>query len=318
MKNANQCLFQRLSGFLFTMLAASLTALPATPATAAPDFNRAFDTSILVRSDAAYRFETKRVTLGDRTLLVYAALPKKASAEKAPVLYALDGNPLLEALTPERLAQLAARDRAPVVVLIGYDTPKWSEAVRFRSYDYTPPCQSAEICTDDMHPDRPNGGADRLLDAIEHDVKPWVESLRAIDRDRQTLLGHSYGGLFVMHTLLTRPGLFTRYVAADPAMWWKGGALMDRWDKAEKSLVFETPVRLDRLSSGMARPRSTDAKTQKILSVRKLSPERAEAFRQKLAETPGLTVTETRCPNHTHGRLLKDSLLMSLDLAPQY
>jgi hypothetical protein len=34
------------------------------------------------------------------------------------------------------------------------------------------------------------------------------------------LVGHSYGGLFTMHTLLNKPQLFNSYVAIDPSLWW--------------------------------------------------------------------------------------------------
>lgn len=34
------------------------------------------------------------------------------------------------------------------------------------------------------------------------------------------LTGHSFGGLFTIHTLLTKPTLFNAYIANDPSLWW--------------------------------------------------------------------------------------------------
>jgi uncharacterized protein len=34
------------------------------------------------------------------------------------------------------------------------------------------------------------------------------------------LFGHSFGGLFVVHVLLTQPQAFAEYIAASPSIWW--------------------------------------------------------------------------------------------------
>jgi uncharacterized protein len=34
------------------------------------------------------------------------------------------------------------------------------------------------------------------------------------------ILGDSLGGLFVIHTLLTSPQSFSRYIAGSPSLWW--------------------------------------------------------------------------------------------------
>ena len=64
------------------------------------------------------------------------------------------------------------------------------------------------------------GGADAFLAFIATDVKPLIESELAIDRGRQALFGHSFGGLFVLHVLFTRPESFQSYVAASPSITW--------------------------------------------------------------------------------------------------
>ena len=39
-------------------------------------------------------------------------------------------------------------------------------------------------------------------------------------------MGHSFGGLFALHTMAERPELFDAWVAADPSLWWDGGVLV--------------------------------------------------------------------------------------------
>ncbi|MFC3216924.1 alpha/beta hydrolase-fold protein [Comamonas sp. JC664] len=51
---------------------------------------------------------------------------------------------------------------------------------------------------------RAEGGADHFLDFIDQQVRPLVEGSLPIDTARQTFFGHSYGGLCVLHALLTR------------------------------------------------------------------------------------------------------------------
>lgn len=40
------------------------------------------------------------------------------------------------------------------------------------------------------------------------------------------LMGHSFGGLFALSTMASRPELFDAWVAADPSLWWDGGVLI--------------------------------------------------------------------------------------------
>ena len=61
---------------------------------------------------------------------------------------------------------------------------------------------------------------------IEKEVKPWVERQTRIDRSRQTLFGHSLGGLFVLHVLYNRPECFQNYVAAAPSVWWNNQSVL--------------------------------------------------------------------------------------------
>ncbi|MFJ5370232.1 alpha/beta hydrolase, partial [Bosea sp. CER48] len=71
-----------------------------------------------------------------------------------------------------------------------------------------------------------SGGAARFLDVIVDEILPAVGRLAVLDTARLSLAGHSYGGLFVLHTLFTRPGLFAAHVAGSPSIWWNERAIL--------------------------------------------------------------------------------------------
>ncbi|MBK1838757.1 alpha/beta hydrolase [Azospirillum sp. YIM B02556] len=138
-----------------------------------------------------------------------------------PVLYLLDGNSVFGTAT-EAMRVVGGHGAAAgippaLVVAIGYPGDKPFDQMR-RARDYTPPAAGAPSGT---------GGADAFLDFIENNLKPEVERRFRVDRGRQTLFGHSYGGLFVLHALFTRCAAFQRYVAASPSIWWQDRAILD-------------------------------------------------------------------------------------------
>ena len=57
-------------------------------------------------------------------------------------------------------------------------------------------------------------------DFIEGDLKPQIAREYPIDPGRQSLFGHSFGGLFALHVLFTRAACFQTYVAASPSITW--------------------------------------------------------------------------------------------------
>lgn len=60
-------------------------------------------------------------------------------------------------------------------------------------------------------------GADHLLDFIGGTLRPFVRSqFPKVTFDRDCLYGHSFGGLFVVYTIICRSGLFDTYLAASP------------------------------------------------------------------------------------------------------
>lgn len=184
---------------------------------AAPDLTRKVEHSWDRQGSSLYQFEQHVLASSDgqRQYRITLAKPKAAMPEQGyPVLYALDGNAALAALDDSVLAGMTGGDW-PVVVAIGYDTDLYFDP-QARSFDYTfTPLQPPED-------GRVYGGAEPFWQLIESRVKPLVQSRVQINLARQTLWGHSFGGLFVLHVLFNHPDSYQGYVAADPSLWWQG------------------------------------------------------------------------------------------------
>ena len=144
-------------------------------------------------------------------------------AEGYPVVYVLDGddyfNPGVK--LADHLIRTSNGAMTPgIIVGVGY--PGDSR----RSYDYLP--ASAVSPDVERRPDgRPiiddvYGGADGFLDFVDKELKPLIQATYRIDPQRQSLYGHSYGGLLAVHALFTRPEMFQTYLLSSPSLGWNG------------------------------------------------------------------------------------------------
>ncbi|MBB6066249.1 alpha/beta hydrolase [Pseudoxanthomonas broegbernensis] len=160
---------------------------------------------------------------------IFVAAPQgEAPAAGYPVIYLLDGNSVFGTAVETVRLQRAALGPA-VIVAVGYPvgTP-FDGPARFR--DYTPPTDPRHI-PEKFDRSVVTGGQDAFLDFLVAQVRPLVESLHPIDPHRQALFGHSLGGLFVLHTMFTRPELFQKYVAGSPSIWWNGRSVLAELDR---------------------------------------------------------------------------------------
>ena len=64
-----------------------------------------------------------------------------------------------------------------------------------------------------------SGGAERFTQFLADELIPTIERTYPTSGHR-TLIGHSYAGLFTIHTLIHHPDLFRNYVAIDPSLDW--------------------------------------------------------------------------------------------------
>lgn len=134
-----------------------------------------------------------------------------------PVIYLLDGNAYFPAFHAAKRAQ--DRLKGSILVAIGYPSDTPLDFVR-RAYDLSPPVPQARN-------NPPQGGQDVFLDFIEKRLMPKVNERFKVDQDQRSLVGHSFGGMFGVYALFTRPQLFQHVVAVSPSLWWRDRYLLE-------------------------------------------------------------------------------------------
>jgi predicted alpha/beta superfamily hydrolase len=172
---------------------------------------------------------TERWDLRSRAGRAYRIFLAWPDAEPPPggwdVIYLLDGNAwfgtLVDSLRMQARRPEVTGVRPAIAVGIGYPTDDVLD-VDARRYDLTPPCADGA----DPAGDPSVGGADAFLAFLTDELGPMVDARFGLRAPHRALFGHSFGGLFALHALLTRPGAFAAYAAASPSLWFNGGALL--------------------------------------------------------------------------------------------
>jgi predicted alpha/beta superfamily hydrolase len=169
--------------------------------------------------DAPERLVIKSAVLGEeRTVLVRTPANYARTTERFPVLYMSDGDAHI-LHTSATVNFLARNGRMPEMIVVGIPNTD-------RTRDLTPTHVA-------QAPDNPNarfptsGGADKFLKFIETELIPMVEAKYRVQPFR-AFAGHSLGGLFTVHAMMTRPELFNSYIAVSPSLQWDQFVMIDR------------------------------------------------------------------------------------------
>lgn len=148
---------------------------------------------------------------------IYVQFPESynpSDNQRYPVVYVLDGEVLLP--TVSNVSNFYSGGFLPEMILIGISNS--NNRVR----DLTT-SKVSEI--NGMTFNQENGGASNFINFIENELIPFVENKYPVTNFR-TLIGHSYGGLFTIYTLLNHSHLFSNYVAIDPSLDWDNQKLV--------------------------------------------------------------------------------------------
>lgn len=262
-----------------------------------------------------YRFEQFSLRSADaqRHYQITLAIPNGSMPKQGyPVLYMLDGDAVVGRLTDDLFAGMQGADW-PVVVTIGYKKDRQVARV----YDYTPPlvdqAQAPAISQFNGRHGNKNsqinsyggehyGGAELFWLFLEQVVKPKVAEHVTLDNTRQSLWGHSFGGLFVLHTLFTHPESFQTYIAADASLWWQQGQILAA-ERAFSQRSARPPVDLLLQRSASHRPGDTLPKDE----TRRLA--------QRLSLLPEFSVQYHDYFQHHHGSVRAVSIPAALRMA---
>src|SRR3546814_4320516 len=87
-------------------------------------------------------------------------------------------------------------------------------------FPYTTLFRSGPPAQAPSQPNATNTGRDKFLGFLTGKLRAEIGKRYKIDPDRQSLFGHSFGGLFALHALYARPGAFQSIVAASPSLEW--------------------------------------------------------------------------------------------------
>jgi hypothetical protein len=157
----------------------------------------------------------------DETYRIDIALPSGSAPDQGwPVIVLLDAGgcfaTCVEAL--RRMGRRPDATGATPALIIGILPPDGTDAVEIRRRDFTTPRAAGD--------GPPSGGAEAFLHFIDAQVMPLAASLAPVDRERQTLFGHSLGGYFTLWALLNHPRAFRNYAAISPSVWWDRPGLL--------------------------------------------------------------------------------------------
>jgi predicted alpha/beta superfamily hydrolase len=179
--------------------------------------------SALAQYGGPTRLVIKSTVMGeDRTILVRTPAGYDTNNHKYPVLYLTDGDAHIDH-TASTIEFLARNGRMSELIVVGITNTD-------RTRDLTPTKGTGPNA--DQFPTA--GGADKFLKFIESEVIPQIEKTYRVQPYR-ILAGHSFGGLFAVHTLITRPELFNSYVAVSPSLQWGDEATLKRAEEFFKN-----------------------------------------------------------------------------------
>lgn len=184
---------------------------------------------------------TKSITLNasrvDDDFQLWIAEPQTGfatnRAEPPVVLYLLDANLYFGTATEmTRLMHVLFGELPQIrVVGIAYPTGDGFRQSQLRARDFTP-TEDAGLPSPPPNPAAPPpvepamGGADRFLDFLRNEVRPWVDENLPVTPAASLLFGSSLGGLFTTYAFTHAPTAFDHFVAVSPALWWDSGVAM--------------------------------------------------------------------------------------------
>ncbi|OTG86336.1 IroE protein [Acinetobacter sp. ANC 4558] len=219
-------LFKKTLGYAFSAL---ITVGLCTTIYAKPEI-KPLEANIAELGSEYYDFKVKEFQSKDRqrTYKVWLGVPKTITNKQYEFysIFMLDGNSAMSHLKEDTLKSLTEQN-APVLVAIGYKTNLPFEST-LRSLDYTPAEKaSAKPAPDPRNPERMSGGSAAFQKIIIQEIAPWVEQNVKLDANNRAIWGHSYGGLFVLDSLLNTD-YFSHYFAASPSLSWADQRIINK------------------------------------------------------------------------------------------
>ena len=168
----------------------------------------------------------KSVVLGeDRVVLVRTPIGYETNKLRYPVLYMTDGDAHM-GHTASTIEFLERNGRIPDLIVVGVTNTD-------RTRDLTPAKSTNKNAAGELQ-NPTAGGADNFLKFFETELIPEIEKQYRVQPYR-ILAGHSFGGLFAIHAMISKPGLFNSYIAVSPSLQWENAEALKRAEEFLKN-----------------------------------------------------------------------------------
>jgi uncharacterized protein len=135
----------------------------------------------------------------------------RSGETRYPVLYLTDGDFQMFHMVAA-VSFLEREGKIPQLIVVGVGNTD-------RTRDLTPSRAGMRQLDGTMRPFPTSGGGPRFLEFFETELIPWVEASYRTEPFR-IFAGHSFGGLFGIEAIASRPDLFRGVIAASPALQW--------------------------------------------------------------------------------------------------
>jgi hypothetical protein len=157
----------------------------------------------------------------------YQAKESEYQFPKYPVIYVLNSRP--NAVMAAMMRHVSEMSRE-IIVGIDFADKDGNSIESFAAYtrDLTPTPDDDWAQASSAGP---GGRAEDFINFINNEVKPLINKTYNVNRYNQTLVGHSFGGLFGLYVLFNHSDSFNRYVIASPSLWWDDSVIFNQEEK---------------------------------------------------------------------------------------
>ena len=177
--------------------------------------------------------ETSAITIGEKLSLasetlgeerpywIYLPQSYNNSSQSYPVLYLLDGDAHFHSVSGVvqfMSAGINGNIQIPELIVVAIPNTD-------RTRDLTPTHATVDPDGKEQPFLASSGGGDKFLGFIREELFPEIDSTYRTLPYR-VLVGHSFGGLLALHSLLEEPDMFQSYIAIDPSLWWDDQVLV--------------------------------------------------------------------------------------------
>jgi predicted alpha/beta superfamily hydrolase len=178
------------------------------------------------RTGTVKKLTIKSAVLGeDRVVLIRTPVGYETSKVSYPVLYMTDGDAHINH-TASTIEFLNENGRIPELIVVGVTNTD-------RTRDLTPVKSTNRNAAGELQ-FTSGGGADNFLKFFETELIPEIEKQYRVQPYR-IFAGHSLGGLFAIHAMMTKPGLFNSYIAVSPSLQWENDMELKRAEEFLKN-----------------------------------------------------------------------------------